>query len=108
MQPLAPLEPWAALSTHSTPRKGVFEKVNLRRLAGKQVDADHIEARRRVGLIGAQKKRRHAAQFTSVDRVLAELRPGPLGLGERIYESIAMWRVKASRSRKRVRRRVRD
>jgi len=52
--------------------------------------------------------RRHAAQFTSVDRVLAELRPGPLGLGERIYESIAMWRVKASRSRKRVRRRVRD
>lgn len=52
--------------------------------------------------------RRRAAQFTSVDRVLAELKPGPLGFGERIYESIAMWRVKASRSRKRVRRMVRD
>ncbi len=52
--------------------------------------------------------RLHAAQFTSVDRVLAELKPGPLSLGERIYETIATWRVKASRSRKRIRRRVRN
>lgn len=52
--------------------------------------------------------RLHAAAFTSVDRVLADLKPGPLNLGEWIYETIATWRVKASRSRKRIRRRVRD
>jgi predicted deacetylase len=52
--------------------------------------------------------RGHAAQFTSVDRVLAELKPGKLNLRERIYESIATWRVKTSRSRKRVRRRSRS
>jgi predicted deacetylase len=50
--------------------------------------------------------RRHAAQFTSVDRVLAELKPGKLSLGERIYESVAMWRVRASRSNKRSRRKI--
>lgn len=51
--------------------------------------------------------RSHAAQFTSVDRVLAEMKPGPLSLGERMWEMIATWRVKVSRSRKRTRRRVR-
>ncbi len=60
--------------------------------------ADQVEAFLRL----------HAAQFTSVDRVLAELMPGPLSLGERIYESIATWRVKASRSGKRIRRKMRD
>jgi hypothetical protein len=50
--------------------------------------------------------RRHAAQFTSVDRVLAELKPGKLSLGERLYESVAMWRVRASRSNKRSRRKA--
>ncbi|HXR39775.1 MAG TPA: DUF2334 domain-containing protein [Terracidiphilus sp.] len=49
--------------------------------------------------------REHAAQFTSVDRVLAELKPERLPLGERIYELVAMWRAEASRSRKRRRRR---
>jgi predicted deacetylase len=46
---------------------------------------------------------RHATQFTSVDRVLTELKPARLSLGERIYESVAMWRVRASRSSKRSR-----
>ena len=43
---------------------------------------------------------RHAAQFTSVDRVLAELKPMRLGLGDRLYETMAMARIRASRSRK--------
>jgi predicted deacetylase len=45
--------------------------------------------------------REHAAEFTSVDRVLAELRPSRLGLTERLYEFCALWRVQASRARKR-------
>jgi predicted deacetylase len=46
---------------------------------------------------------RHAGQFTSVDRVLAELKPVKLGLTERLYEAFALWRARASRLRKRRR-----
>lgn len=52
--------------------------------------------------------RQHGAQFTSVDRVLAELHPAKLGPVERLYEAVALWRVKASRPRKRRRRRSRQ
>jgi hypothetical protein len=45
--------------------------------------------------------RQHSAQFTSVDRVLAELHPAKLSLTERLYEAWALWRVQASRARKR-------
>jgi hypothetical protein len=45
--------------------------------------------------------RGHAARFTSVDRVLAELKPDRLSLAERVYESVAVWRVRASRLRRR-------
>ena len=45
--------------------------------------------------------RAHARQFTSVDRVLAEMQPASLGLTERIYESCALWRIQARRARKR-------
>ena len=47
--------------------------------------------------------RHHAAQFTSVDRVVTELKPAKLGFSERIYEAFALWRVRASRARKRAR-----
>lgn len=47
--------------------------------------------------------RAHAAQFTSVDRVLAELSPTQLNLPERLYEACALWRVEARRARKRWR-----
>ncbi|MDR3751861.1 MAG: DUF2334 domain-containing protein [Terracidiphilus sp.] len=47
--------------------------------------------------------RHHAAQFTSVERVLDELCPGELSWGERLYEKLALWRAHASRARKRVR-----
>jgi len=46
----------------------------------------------------------HAAQFTSVDRVVAELKPAKLGTAERVHEILALWRVQASRSRNRARR----
>jgi len=45
-----------------------------------------------------------AAQFTSVDRVLAELKPGNLNMSERLYEAFALWRVRASRARKKANR----
>jgi hypothetical protein len=45
--------------------------------------------------------RAHAAQFTSVDRVLAEFAPARLSLPERLYEACALWRVEARRARKR-------
>lgn len=48
--------------------------------------------------------RAHSAQFTSVDRLLAEFPPSTLNLVERTYASLALWRVKASRVRKRLRR----
>jgi hypothetical protein len=45
--------------------------------------------------------RDHAAQFTSVDRVLAELLPAKLGLIERLYEAWALWRAQVHRARRR-------
>jgi predicted deacetylase len=45
--------------------------------------------------------REHAAQFTSVDRVLSEFPPSSLGLTERLYEAWALWRAQMSRARKR-------
>jgi len=36
---------------------------------------------------------KHAAQFTSVDRIVAELSPGTLGKWERIHETVALWRA---------------
>jgi predicted deacetylase len=45
---------------------------------------------------------RHSDQFTSVDRVMAELKPGKLSLRERVYETMALRRLKASRLRKGV------
>jgi predicted deacetylase len=47
--------------------------------------------------------RRRAAHFTSVDRVLVELDPPRLSAVERIYESVALWRLRASRLRRRGR-----
>jgi hypothetical protein len=51
--------------------------------------------------------RRHAAQFTTVDRVVAELKPAKLAVFERIYEALALWRVRISRARQRARRKSR-
>jgi predicted deacetylase len=48
----------------------------------------------------------HAGQFTSVDRVVAELKPMKLSLTERLYGAWALWRAHASRLRKRRRRRL--
>jgi predicted deacetylase len=45
---------------------------------------------------------KHSAQFTSVDRVLAEFKPAELGPVERLYEAFELWRVQASRRRKRL------
>jgi len=42
--------------------------------------------------------RAHSAQFTSVDRLLAEYPPAPLPRIERIYADISLWRFKASRA----------
>ena len=50
---------------------------------------------------------RHAAQFTSVDRVLSEFRPTELGPAERLYEAFALWRAQASHATKRLLRRYR-
>jgi peptidoglycan/xylan/chitin deacetylase (PgdA/CDA1 family) len=47
--------------------------------------------------------RHHVAQFTSVERVLAEFNPGTLGVGERIYARLALWRAESSHLRKRLR-----
>jgi predicted deacetylase len=43
---------------------------------------------------------RHAAQFTSVDRVMTELQPQELSFSERVYEEISMRRIQFSRVRK--------
>jgi predicted deacetylase len=48
--------------------------------------------------------RDHAAQFTSVDRVLAEYPPGKLGPIERLYEVLTLWRAQARRARRRRKR----
>jgi len=44
----------------------------------------------------------HSAQFTSVDRVLAEFEPGELELSERLYASWALWLRRGSRLRRRL------
>ena len=44
----------------------------------------------------------HAGQFSSVDRLLAEFPPVTLTPAERVYASVALWRVKASRARTRL------
>jgi predicted deacetylase len=41
--------------------------------------------------------RKHAAQFTSVERVLAEFHPATMGVMERLYELWALKRIQASR-----------
>jgi peptidoglycan/xylan/chitin deacetylase (PgdA/CDA1 family) len=46
--------------------------------------------------------RRHAAQFTSVDRVVEELKPAKLGKAERMHEILALWKIRVSRARKRA------
>jgi predicted deacetylase len=45
--------------------------------------------------------RTHAAQFTSLDRVLAEYPPAGLGPIERLYEAWALWRAQVRRARRR-------
>jgi predicted deacetylase len=45
---------------------------------------------------------RHAAQFTSVDRVLTEFPPARLELAERLYEAFAQGRIQASGMKKRL------
>jgi predicted deacetylase len=51
--------------------------------------------------------KQHAAQFTSVDRVLEEFSPSRLSASERMYESVALLRARASRTRKRWARKLR-
>jgi predicted deacetylase len=46
--------------------------------------------------------RQHAAQFTSVDRLLAEFPPVRLGGMEWLYATLAQWRVQTSYFRKRL------
>jgi predicted deacetylase len=45
--------------------------------------------------------RDYSAQFSSVDRLLAQFPPTTLSLTEHIYASVALWRVRASRARRR-------
>lgn len=45
---------------------------------------------------------KHAAQFTSVERVLAEFEPAELTPIERFYETFAFWRIQASRMKHRL------
>jgi predicted deacetylase len=47
----------------------------------------------------------YGPQFTSFDRVLKELDPTVLGLSERIYQRLALWRVQRHHKRSRQRRR---
>ena len=51
--------------------------------------------------------RDHAAQFTSVERVLTELRPATLSPAERLLEALALWRVHGVQVRKRLDRKIR-
>ena len=46
--------------------------------------------------------RAHFAQFSSLDHLLADFPPRPLSLAESAYVSVALWRVKTSRMRKRL------
>ena len=50
--------------------------------------------------------KRHAAQFTSFDRVITELEPAGLSLGERLSAAAAMGRARLRRSVKRARQRL--
>jgi predicted deacetylase len=50
----------------------------------------------------------NADLFISVDCLLAEFPPTTLNLNERIYSCVALWRVKASRARRRLLRVVRS
>lgn len=50
----------------------------------------------------------HAAQFTSVDRVVDEWEPAKLSASERVYEALALLRVRVSRSRKESRRKAKE
>jgi len=43
----------------------------------------------------------HAAQFTSVERVLAELSPARLSLNERRHETLALWRTRTAQATRR-------
>lgn len=49
----------------------------------------------------------HAAQFTSVERVLAEMRLGKLSPVERVYEMLALGRIRSAVARKRLRKSLR-
>ncbi|MGO9339096.1 MAG: DUF2334 domain-containing protein [Terracidiphilus sp.] len=51
---------------------------------------------------------KHAAQFTSVDRVMAECKPAKLSTPERVYEALALWRARFSRFSKRSRSREKE
>ena len=46
--------------------------------------------------------KRHGDQFTSFDEVLERFRPEQLGVAERLYERLAMWRVLLHLKRKRI------
>lgn len=46
----------------------------------------------------------HGHRFTSFDRVLQEFEAGPLGLRERLYEGIALWRIQRRHRRRRNKR----
>ncbi len=43
----------------------------------------------------------HGTQFTSVERVLAELSPSELNLNERCHETLALWRTRAAQAKRR-------
>ena len=45
--------------------------------------------------------RSHTAQFTSLNRVLAEFPPDRLGLIERLHESWALWRARVAQAKRR-------
>jgi predicted deacetylase len=61
--------------------------------------AGEIQARELRMFLG-----KYAEQFTSVDRVKAEMKPAKLSAPERIFEEIALLRVRVSKSRKKSRR----
>jgi predicted deacetylase len=50
---------------------------------------------------------KHAAQFTSVDRILAEFEAAELGAAEQLYEAYALWRIRVSRTGRRLAQRFR-
>jgi predicted deacetylase len=47
--------------------------------------------------------REHGEQFTTVERVLAEMEPAPLGWGERVAARAAVWRIQARGTFKKLR-----